>query len=357
MTLTAYENSISDLCLRLDELAESVSEEFAQHQSRIHKLGLQGTPTDDPTEVRGAALASAYALLEAVEGLQSRLADVRQIIVRQQELLTSLHEQSRTDVLTDQLNRRAFDEEMLRRAAESRRTGSTVGLIMIDVDHFKTVNDSYGHSSGDKVLKGVANVLVNSLRDMDIVARYGGEEFAVILPNTNLINACRAAERARTAISNSAILVGEQELGVTISAGVAIIDGDHNHSIQRADDALYAAKQAGRNRVFAHKEGYCQPLHQDSVGEHGAQRRRWMRFLVEQYRLKLRREDGPWLVADVRDESLTGIGLILQDDPNVSVGEIVQINYCDDLRKAEVKFAGPEGDAFRLGLRWCESEH
>ena len=358
MSTTAYEVSIGELCERLDALAVGVSEEFALHQQRMRALSEASGESGDPVAVRGAVLASAFSLLEAVEGLQAQVAEVREIITQQQKLLDSLHEESRTDVLTGQLNRRAFDEELARRTAEAKRTGNPLGMLLVDIDRFKAINDSYGHAAGDKVLKGVANVLTNSLRDMDLVARYGGEEFAIILPNTNLLNACRAAERARTAVSSSVFRYDEHELAVTISAGVTVVnDGGEGH-IKHADDALYAAKQAGRNRVFAYKDGYCQPLHQEPSGEHGAQRRRWMRFMADRMQVKFRCGDGPWRVAMVRDESLTGIGLFVYETIGIEFGEIIKIDYCDDLRAAEVMYVEPvdDGATTRLGLRWIEGD-
>ncbi len=356
MTTQAYELSISQLCDRLDELVRSVTDEYAAHRERVQQLRAQSEAADDPEEVRGAVLASAFALLEAVENLGVQVSEVREIIAQQQTLLTSLHQESRTDALTGMLNRRAFDEEITRRASESLRSGMPLGLVMVDIDHFKATNDTYGHAAGDKVLKGVANVLANSLREMDIVARYGGEEFALILPNTNLLNSCRAAERARVAIARSIFQANDDELTATISAGVAVLETTHAEMIRTADDALYAAKQAGRNRVFAFKDGYCQPLQQEPVGTTGSQRRRWMRFLINDFSVKLQCGAGPWFPAHVKDESLTGIGVVVEQPLQLTIGEIVRIDYCDDIRDAEVMSIGVADDetaSTRVGLRWC----
>ena len=357
MYTTAYEISIGELCQRLDELARGVSDEFARHQQRIQALRELESVSNDSTEVRGAVLTSALSLLEAVDGLKSQVAEVRQIILQQQELLNSLHTESRTDALTGQLNRRAFDEELSRRSAESRRTGNPLGLVLIDIDHFKFINDNHGHAAGDKVLRGVSNVLTNSLRDMDVVARYGGEEFALLLPDTSLLNACRAAERARAAVGSSVFLFDEVELTVTISAGVTIVESRGERDIKHADDAMYAAKQAGRDRVFAYKDGYCQPLHREPTGEHGAQRRRSMRFLVEGVHVRICHADIPWCAAEVYDESLTGIGVKVPEEVALRVGEILDIDYYGEQRRAELMHStiDPKSGATQMGLRWCET--
>ena len=358
MSTTAYEASIGLLCHRLDELARGVSEEFAFHQKRVAALREAADELSDPTEVRGAVMTSALTLLEAVEGLNSQVAEVREIILEQQKLLESLHAESRTDALTGRLNRRAFDEEFARRISETKRTDGKLGLVLMDIDRFKVINDTYGHAAGDKVLKGVANVLTNSLRDMDVVARYGGEEFALILPSTSLLNSCRAAERARGAVASSVFRFEDHELSVTISGGVALATSATSDELKRADEALYAAKQAGRNCIFTFEDGSCQPLHREPVGEHGEQRRRWMRFLVEGLEVQLRCEEEPWQIACVKDESLTGLGVELRSDVSLPVGAFVEINYCGDLRKAEVKSVVTDADGqAHIGLQWCNTSN
>ncbi len=131
----------------------------------------------------------------------------------------------------------------------SSRYRQPFSLIMIDIDHFKVINDTFGHAVGDKTLKEISLSLRNSVRGVDIVGRYGGEEFMVVLTNTQLSEACVMAERLRKQISN----LKEQTLEITASFGVAQLDQGKDSSletvIQRADTALYAAKKAGRNRV------------------------------------------------------------------------------------------------------------
>ena len=135
---------------------------------------------------------------------------------------------------------------------EVRRYRYPVGLIMLDLDNFKSVNDVYGHQQGDLVLRSVADALRGSSRDVDVAARYGGEEMALILPHTDLEGAYEAAERARMAIEALQIplLDGQGTLRVTTSVGAAAsADGNKNELIAAADGALYVAKREGKNRT------------------------------------------------------------------------------------------------------------
>lgn len=162
-------------------------------------------------------------------------------------LLARLQRQSLTDGLTGLPNRRAFDIELTRRLAEARRSGRPIGLCLIDIDHFKSFNDTYGHRAGDDALAAVAEVLRQSCRLADIPARYGGEEMALILPDTPLDGAADVAERLRLAIAARPI----PHRRVTVSIGVAGSTGEHSPErlIETADRALYDAKDSGRDRV------------------------------------------------------------------------------------------------------------
>lgn len=153
------------------------------------------------------------------------------------------------DLMTGLLNRTHFLQEMKDEIARSRRTRRPSCLIMLDVDHFKQTNDTYGHPAGDRVLIGVAQVLRQHLREVDLVARFGGEEFAILLPESDLAGGLLVAERLRTAIA-------EQPFGtirITVSLGVAEVAPTHKDAIdasyRAADRALYQAKQDGRNCV------------------------------------------------------------------------------------------------------------
>jgi diguanylate cyclase (GGDEF)-like protein len=167
-----------------------------------------------------------------------------------------LHEQVRRQAVTDELtglaNHRRFQEALAQELERARRFGQHVGLVMLDIDSFKAVNDTYGHPQGDEVLRRVAGALRACSRDVDEPARYGGEEMAVILPQTDLEGAFRAAERVRDAVAALEVprLDGEGILQITTSLGVAATTrASRQDLIAAADRALYEAKHAGKNRT------------------------------------------------------------------------------------------------------------
>ena len=161
-----------------------------------------------------------------------------------------VEELARTDFLTALLNRRAFygaGEEALQAAA---RSGGPVAVLMLDIDHFKAVNDRYGHAGGDAVIRAVADLIRSQARSRDIAGRMGGEEFAVILPETTLDDAKALAERMREAAETLAVPFEDSALHFTVSIGVAVFAVENVDALlDRADRALYDAKRAGRNRV------------------------------------------------------------------------------------------------------------
>ena len=167
-----------------------------------------------------------------------------------------LQEQATTDPLTKLKNRRAFFDIGQGHFALARRHGTNLSVLMIDIDHFKRINDTYGHQGGDEVLIGVGQILEHSTRTEDIVARLGGEEFSILLPDTNRLGAVVLAERVRSAIEEEQFNIANlRQISLTISAGVASfgVDGRENleQLINIADKRLYLAKQSGRNRIVA----------------------------------------------------------------------------------------------------------
>jgi diguanylate cyclase (GGDEF)-like protein len=154
---------------------------------------------------------------------------------------------ARTDALTGLANRRAMEEHLEQLAAQAGRQGQKLVALMVDLDHFKTINDRHGHEGGDVVLRQVAQGLRNALRAGDIAGRWGGEEFLILLPNTDDVGGLIVAERIRHAIIQDDSL--SPGIPVTASIGLAVLDGDTGALLRDADRALYEAKAAGRNRT------------------------------------------------------------------------------------------------------------
>jgi diguanylate cyclase (GGDEF)-like protein len=182
------------------------------------------------------------------------LAEQAAVSIENVGLHETVERQAVTDELTGLFNRRRFQEAMATEVERSKRFGQPVGLVLLDLDDFKAVNDTYGHQQGDLVLREVARVLRETSREIDEPARYGGEELAVVLPGTDLEGAYNLAERVRAGIEELALplLDGEGALRVTASFGVATLPGsadDMRELVAAADEALYRAKRAGKNRT------------------------------------------------------------------------------------------------------------
>jgi len=174
---------------------------------------------------------------------------------RQEGLLRKLYESSTRDALTGAYNRRHFEDRLRAEIAFAVRHATDCALILLDLDHFKRVNDTYGHPAGDEILRHLGGIATRALRTEDVFARFGGEEFAVILRGASTRGAGRLAERLREALCQQHAVHEGQEIAVTLSAGCAALSccatPAPDEVIAIADRRLYAAKQAGRNRVVA----------------------------------------------------------------------------------------------------------
>jgi diguanylate cyclase (GGDEF)-like protein len=180
------------------------------------------------------------------------IANQMAISLQNGRMYQALEEQATTDGLTGLVNHRTFQERFSAMLGRADRHKFKVSLILTDIDHFKKVNDTYGHPTGDQVLKRVASLLKASARKIDIVARYGGEEFALVLEATGRDGARQLAERIRAEVGQQTFQSGKGPFKATLSLGVATYPDDAREKaeiISRADQALYAAKHGGRNRT------------------------------------------------------------------------------------------------------------
>jgi diguanylate cyclase (GGDEF)-like protein len=182
--------------------------------------------------------------------VQLKIKALQDELKKSNELLKEL---SNTDPLTHLNNRRYLTKALNSELLRAERTGDCLSLIIVDIDHFKKINDTYGHQNGDKVLTTIADVTQAHLRCYDIAARYGGEEFVLVLPGTSLAGGTEVAERLRAEVEAISFAPPLDKLSVTISLGVALfpspLTDDMESLIRQADEALYRAKQQGRNRV------------------------------------------------------------------------------------------------------------
>ena len=210
---------------------------------------------DQVKRIVEALVKSTDEMRDTNKALEERLALSKSEINNLQQSLEAIRAESLTDPLTGLGNRKYFDRSIDMAVQNALATGEPLSLLMFDIDHFKSFNDSYGHLTGDQVLRLVALSLKQTIKGQDITARYGGEEFAVVLPNTALRQALTVADHIRRAVMSKELKkksTGEILGRVTISVGVSMLKpgDDTDAMIERADACLYAAKRNGRNRVI-----------------------------------------------------------------------------------------------------------
>jgi diguanylate cyclase len=201
------------------------------------------------------------ALCEELEKLQAEVARLSDELVRRtlertqlQQTISELTELSMRDPLTGLYNRRGLSERLVEEVSRARRYGAPLSLVMVDIDHFKRINDTHGHAIGDVAIGHVARLLMRDRRVSDIVARYGGEELLLLLPHTPLDGALSLAERLRYLIEKTPFRTVSGEDSLTVSMGVALFKLNMRQPeelLEAADQALYRSKHAGRNRVTA----------------------------------------------------------------------------------------------------------
>ena len=262
---TAAERILSPLSVLLHKdfrLVSGTSDVTEEHSVRLPQGDLRLVSGSALTREERDLVREIFDLIERVAHSDAKAADLMdriQFLERDNIDLTVknrvLSEISARDALTGLYNRWFVLEKIEAEINRSLRSGSALALMMVDIDHFKNVNDTYGHTAGDLVLQVVGKVLKDSCRVYDVPGRYGGEEFCVVLPDTKLGMTPVVAERIRSRLEMTDVGVGEGSVSVTASIGIAGIESEKDTVlssaalIDRADRALYAAKRRGRNRI------------------------------------------------------------------------------------------------------------
>ncbi len=215
--------------------------------------------TGEPETIKEAitsALNATRAMEQQNKNLEEKFNASSAEINRLREDLETMRHEAMTDGLTGIANRKLFDAELRRFAMQAMEEGTPLSLLILDIDHFKTFNDTYGHQVGDQVLKLLAMTLTDSIKGQDVAARFGGEEFCVILPGTALEDAGKVAEVIRNKVGKKQVVnrkTGETMGQITVSIGVGLFKYGEPLSqlILRSDEAMYMAKRTGRNRVVS----------------------------------------------------------------------------------------------------------
>lgn len=249
------------IAMRLQNLATEMSSIINEHCSELEvasqMLSVDGSQSDEP--IPDAVTNVIGHIVHANQSLQAKLDQAESRLKEQAREIEAHVSRSLTDALTGLPNRRDFNVRLEERMSTWQRRREFFSLLMLDVDHFKKLNDTYGHLAGDKVLTALGTALRGAVRREDSVARYGGEEFAVLLPNTSLEQAALVAQKVREAVAKIVVEHDGHTITITVSGGLAAIQAEERSEslIHRADEALYAAKRAGRNRAFAHDGVEC----------------------------------------------------------------------------------------------------
>jgi diguanylate cyclase (GGDEF)-like protein len=238
--------------------ADAASTNLGQNITMVAESLVREPLPDELRSVRHALIARVERLNQDAGALRTQLARARDrsrhledMVQQQAEELIDMRTKAALDPLTNICNRGVFDKAIIALTKRAAGTNSPLSLVVLDVDHFKRVNDTWGHPAGDAVLIGVARCMEEQVREGDVVARIGGEEFALVLPGANLNVARAVAERLRLSVAAANFSEPAAGVKVTASFGVAQMGPSElpKSLIRRADQAMYAAKHAGRNQV------------------------------------------------------------------------------------------------------------
>ncbi len=234
-------------------LAQDIGEQNAELKLSMDSFDtLAGEPAPpEVSELLGTVLSITTSMHATVQASHSELVRTREEIEHLRLELQQSRQWMQQDPLTGMHNRRGMDVVLVREIARARRGGHALSVAMLDIDHFKQVNDTFGHAAGDRALVHLSEITRSVLRETDIMVRYGGEEFLMILPETDLNGAQFVVDRLRLVVQKTSLVYESRKIALTFSAGVAQLRTDENGSalVIRADKAVLQAKREGRNRI------------------------------------------------------------------------------------------------------------
>lgn len=256
---------LTKIALMLRDITGHVLEtegDLAGHGKNLSDLSDQISEAQDFKEIKKIVdqmLIETKELVDSGKRLQTRMKISSDDLKQLQQELEKSQQEAQTDALTTLLNKRGFEKRFELERIRAKQNETTFSLIMIDIDHFKKINDSYGHLVGDSLLKSIAAILKNQIRKNDIAVRYGGEEFLLLLPETGLEGAKAASQKIRDALVTKEWKLketGESMGKVTVSMGIALyrLSEPEDALLKRADDALYLAKKNGRDQIVTENE-------------------------------------------------------------------------------------------------------
>lgn len=248
-------SALQDVSGLMNNVREATSEYSGTLQNVTQKISTVKSPEDMKAVMESVAKDTAR-MVEHNKKLEEQLSKSSRAMDELKRDLERVRREAMTDGLTGLSNRKSFDEQIKRLSEECAQEGKTFTLLMVDIDHFKSFNDNFGHQIGDQVLRLVARTLTDGVKGKDIASRYGGEEFAILLPETNLNGGVIVGDNLRKTLATKEIVnraSGENLGKITMSVGAAQFypDEDIESLIERADAALYTAKHNGRNQVAA----------------------------------------------------------------------------------------------------------
>jgi diguanylate cyclase len=261
-SLTEAKNSFKNMLSIFVDRLGYMSESSGNYQLKIGNYAEKLSETDDILQInellenlmkdthtmQAEIVRSREALLNQRENVETSQEKIRKL----QEELSQLSDAVRVDQLTGVLNRRGLDEAIAKEISRAQRGSNLLSVAFLDIDNFKSLNDTYGHNAGDGALQHLAKVMQATVRPTDVVSRFGGEEFVILLPDTDVEQAVTTVKRLQRALTKQFFMSNNEKLLITFSAGVALLKAGETETtvLSRADQAMYLAKKSGKNRVM-----------------------------------------------------------------------------------------------------------